>query len=175
MLPCLSCSIYAQITNPKLSPITTKTTDTIKRETIKTEPENTYVKPPAALPDLKLSTLSFSFVGSQVVEGVTKHTFQINYTVKNEGTLTVAANTVYLQGYIRFTGTNPRTVPACGSVITSLSSQMIPAGASYSGWFRCTAAFDKNNPPLYLLDLDPGNSVKELNEQNNSAQMTILF
>jgi hypothetical protein len=168
-------SLQAQISNPKLSVKTTRTTDTVKQVGIKVNAPNTYVKPPAPLPDLRLSTLGFSFVNSQVVDGVTMHTFQINYTVKNEGTLAIAANSVHLQGYASFGGTNPRTVPACGSTLTTLAWQMIPAGATFSGWFRCTMAFDKNNPPLYKLYVDPDNTVKEISEDNNGAQMTILF
>ena len=171
---CLSSILQAQISGTR-SYTVTKKIDTAKIQTLRVNPENTYVKPLTPLPDLKLSTLGFSLVSTQIVDGVAKHTFQINYTVKNEGNLSVAANTVFLQGYISFTGANPRTIAGCGTVVRSLAGEMINAGDSYSGFYRCTAPFDRNNPPLYKLYLDSDNIVKESNEENNFAQMTILF
>ena len=149
-----------------------KKADTAKVQTLKVTPENTYVKP---LPDLRLTALSFSLVSSQVVDGVTTYTFQINYTVKNDGTLAVAANSVFLQGYIHYGGSAPRTAPGCGSGIPAPKGEMINPGAERSASFRCTAPLDRNNPPQYTLNVDSDNLIKESNKGNNSVKTTILF
>lgn len=167
-------SLQAQITNPRLTVKSTKIKDTVKVETLKIKPENTYVKKPS-LPDLKLTAMNITLVRSELVEGVMKHTIQINYTVKNEGTVDIAANKVFTQGFIFLPGPNQRTIPGCGSVMSTLTWDNVPVGGSFSGSFRCTAAFDKSNPPLYRLHIDPDGLVKELNEENNMGQMTILF
>ncbi|MGB8191932.1 MAG: CARDB domain-containing protein [Chitinophagaceae bacterium] len=167
---CFSTILSAQKTQ-----MTVKKPDTVKVQTLNVKPENSYVRSPAPLPDLRLSALSFTLVNTQVINGVTQHTFQINYTVSNDGTQSVAANAVFLQGYISYSGTTPKTSAGCGSVMTTLQGEMINAGATRTGWFRCTASFDRNNPPLYRLFIDSDNSVKESNEENNSAQMTIIF
>jgi len=160
------------IATAQKTPVTTKKADPSTVQTLKVKPENSYVKPS---PDLRLTAVSFSLVSTQVVDGVTTHTFQINFTVKNEGNLAVAANTVYLQGWITYTGASPRTIAGGGRVVTSIAGQMINPGEARSESFRTTAAFDKNNPPIYKLVIDSDNLVKESNEENNMAQTTILF
>ena len=149
-----------------------KKADTTKVQTLKVAPENTYVKP---LPDLRLTAVSFSLVSSTVTDGVTTYTFQINYTVKNDGNLAVAANSVYLQGWIHYGGSAPRTTAGCGSAIPAFRTEMINPGAERSASFRCTAAFDRNNPPQYTLSIDRDNLLKESNEDNNSVRTSILF
>ncbi len=163
---------FSIIASAQKTPVTTKKADPSTIQTLKVKPENSYVKPS---PDLRLTAVSFSLVNTQIVNGVTTHTFQINYTVKNEGNMAVAANTVFLQGWITYTTPSPRTTAGCGAVITTLAGQMINPGATIANSFRCTASFDKNNPPIYKLVIDSDNLVKESNEDNNMAQTTILF
>ena len=158
----ISTAVSAQITRA-----TTKRTDSV--QTLKTKPENIYVKPQA---DLRFSTLSFSNVSTKMVDGVATHTFEIHYTIKNDGNLAVNANTVTLQGFIF--RTNLPTTGGCGRV-ASTTGEMINPGGSLSGWFRCTLAFDKNNPPLYRLWVDSEHRLNESNEDNNMAQATLIF
>jgi hypothetical protein len=163
-IACMSTTVSAQKTT------VTKKVDASNTQTLKTTPENTLIK---KLPDLRVSALSFSHVSTAMVNGAATHTFQINYTVVNDGNLAVAANTVVLQGFIH--RTNLPTTGGCGSVVSTQSTEMINPGASRSGFFRCTAPFDKNNPPLYRLWIDSDNILKESNKENNMAQMTIIF
>ena len=161
-----STSVSAQITRAT----TTTKTDTSKMQTLKTTAPNTYVKPQA---DLRITALTFTHVKTELVNGVATHTFAINYSVKNEGNLAVAVSSIGLQGFIH--RTNQPTTGACGRVLGDRTGDMINPGATISGWFRCTSAFDRNNPPLYRLWVDSENSLKESNEDNNMAQSTLIF
>ena len=42
------------------------------------------------LPDLKIVSFTVTYINSQVVDGKTKHNIEINFTIKNEGTVAVA-------------------------------------------------------------------------------------
>ena len=163
---CVTTSISAQITR---TTTTTTKTDSLKMETLKTAPENTIVKRQA---DLRITALSFAHVSTTLVNGVTTHTYEIRYTIKNDGNLAVPANSVLLQGFIFRTG--QPTAGACGRVASTLGETINP-GATMSGTFRCTHAFDKNNPPTYRLIVDYDNNFKESNEDNNMVQSTLIF
>ena len=162
----ISTAVSAQITRAT----TTTKTDTSKMQTLKTTAPNTYVKPQA---DLRITALTFTHVKTELVNGVATHTFQINYSVKNEGNLAVSAGNVLLQGFIHHTP--PPTTGGCGRVVGERNGDMINPGATISGWFRCTSAFDRNNPPVYRLWIDSEHLVKESNEDNNMAQSTLIF
>lgn len=130
---------------------------------------------PAQLPDMKITSFNVRYVSSQVINGIMKHTLEISYTVKNEGTVSLPASSVALQGWIGYETAYPKIILGCGQALSTIASEILNPGASYTGSFMCTAQFDKNNHPIYTLYLDETNTVKELNEQNNTAQMTILF
>ena len=164
----LSTSVEAQITR-----VTKTKTDSATVQTLKPKPENVYVKPPAPQADLRVSALTFSHVSTSVVDGVPTHTFQINYTITNDGNLAVDPRTVFIQGFIH--RTNAPTSGACGRVLGVLPNETINPGGTLSGFFRCTAAFDRNNPPLYRLWVDYSHAHKESNEDNNMAQSTLIF
>lgn len=173
----LCLNAYSQLDNTKRKISTKETPKTLvidNQKYIKGQKgENTA--PPAQLPDLKIVSFNVNYLSTQVVDGVTKHTVEISYTIKNEGMLSLPANTVDLQGWIGYDPSYPKVTAAGGRVLSPIATEVINPGATYQGSFRSTAAFDKNNHPVYTLFLDDANRVKELNEQNNSAQMTILF
>ena len=125
------------------------------------------------LPDLKIVSFTVSYVNSLVVDGKTKHTIEINYSLKNEGTVAVSKNSFGVQGWISYDAAFPKSIPACGQTVSSFANDMLKPGDSHAGSFRCTAEFNKNNRIVYTLYVDEDNTVKELSEGNNSAQLTI--
>jgi hypothetical protein len=158
--------------------------DSAKRKIVAKEKPSTlvtdnprYIKaqPMAQLPDLAFSAFNVSNVSNQVVGGVTKYTLEISYTVKNMGNVAVAEDKILLQGFIGYPQNFPGTTAGCGRVLSASATDIIKPGETRQDSFRCTVSLDRNNHPFYTLQLDYENGVKELNEQNNSAQMTILF
>lgn len=155
-----SFSLLAQIHTP-IRMTKTKVIDTSKNQTLKIKPENTILQ---KLPDLKIVSFTVSYmVGSGII---------INYTIKNEGTAPVAKGSVGLQGLIGFGPTDTRPFAGCGTTL-GLSYQFLNPGESESGSYQCTN-INKSPNLYYTLILDYNNEVKELNENNNKAQTTIL-
>jgi len=136
-----------------------------------------YVKPPAEaqLPDLTIVSFNAQYISTQVVDGVTKHLVTITYTIKNEGTASIAANKVSWQGWISYDTNNPQMIAGGGRDVSASPTAVIDPGATVQGSFRVTIQFDKNRHPLYTMYLDKLNTVKELNEVNNIAQKAITF
>lgn len=136
-----------------------------------------YVKtiPEAQLPDLTVVSLNAQYINTQVVNGVTKHLVTITYTIKNEGTGSVAANKVNWQGWISYDTNNPKMIAGGGADITTSPTAVINPGTTWQGSFRVTIEFDKTRHPVYTLYLDNFNNVKESNEVNNIIQKAITF
>lgn len=125
------------------------------------------------LPDLKMVSVTVTYISSQVVDGKTKHTIEINYSLKNEGTVPVAKNLFGVQGWIGYDPSFPKTISACGQILSPFANDMLKPGDTHSGSFRCTAEFNKNSRIIYTLLVDGDNFIKELSEENNSAQLNI--
>ena len=123
------------------------------------------------LAELRIVSFDVKYLSSQT----TSHTIEITYTIKNDGNLAVSAASVKMQGYISYDASKPNLMAACGGGFGALASDMINPGATYTGSFRCTLVFEKTWKPVYTLEVDYGNKVKEADEQNNTAQKTILY
>lgn len=136
-----------------------------------------YVKAPgeAQLPDLTIVSFNAQYISTQVVDGVTKHLVTITYSIKNEGTASVAENKVSWQGWISYDTNNPQMIAGGGRDVSNSPTAVINPGATVQGSFRVTIPFDKNRHPLYTMYLDKLNTVKESNEVNNIAQKAITF
>ena len=123
------------------------------------------------LAELRIVSFDVKYLNSQT----TSHTIEISYTIKNDGNLPVSAASVTMQGYISYDASKPNLMAACGGGFGALASEMINPGATHSGSFRCTLVFEKTWKPVYTLEVDYGNKIKEADEQNNTAQKTILY
>jgi subtilase family serine protease len=136
-----------------------------------TPKERSVVQSPAneSLPDLRIVTLIVTYTGDQTAGSEVRRKLEISYTVKNEGTVAVNPAAFGVQGFLS-NGT-----PGCGGGVNLPAGSLIEPGATASGSFTCSAKFDKTGSPTYTLQVDYGNRIKESNEQNNSAQQTILF
>lgn len=158
--------------------------DSTKKKAIKKEAPKTLVpvsqkyvrtNPEAQLPDLTVVSLNAQYINSQVMNGVEKHLVTITYTIKNEGTGSVAANKVSWQGWISYDTNNPKMIAGGGRDVSNSPTDVINPGATVQGSFRVTIEFDKTRHPLYTLYLDNFNAVKESNEVNNIIQKAITF
>lgn len=160
-------------------------TDTLKKTTTRTSSRPvTLVNPnqqllkkqnaQAPLPDMRITAITVTYKGEQTFGGEVKQVYEINYTVKNEGTLAIRAGSVSVQGYFSNDPNYPLAVPGCGSGVALPPNQMLNPGESGSGFINCTIKFTKSAQTLYTLLIDPGNYVKELDESNNKAQVSIL-
>jgi len=134
--------------------------------------------PAQKLPDLKIVSISLAKLrGSPGTVGLTSYAFEVSYTIKNEGNVAVDASLVDVGGSIDYeNATVARPIAGSGSGLTTLSGNMINPGATYGGSYRCYNVSLKNSQHYnYLLKVDGSEKVAELNEQNNSAQISILF
>lgn len=133
--------------------------------------EKLQVKSPApeSLPDLRIVALSVTYTGDQTIGGETRRKLEISYTIKNEGTIAVNPTAFSVQGFLS------NGLPGCGGGLNLPAGNLLEPGATASGNFTCSAKLDKTGAPVYTLQADYGNRIKESNEQNNSAQQTIIF
>lgn len=181
----LASLLNAQITGATRYPLTKKT-DPSKTQTLQLNQTNTYIpKPPtqptqvidmnAALPDIKLVSFKINYLGSQDANGEIIYNYEINYVLKNEGNISVAADSIGVQGYLSYQTPVPTTISACGALINRVPGLILTPGYTHRGYYRCSSKIDRNNNPVYMLYVDNNNTVKELNEQNNMAQLPITF
>lgn len=134
--------------------------------------------PAQKLPDLKIVSISIAKLSSSPeAAGLTKYVFEVSYTIKNEGNIAIDARLVDVGGSIDYENAAvARPIAGCGSGLTTLSGEMINPGATYGGSYRCyNVSLENSQHYIYLLKVDGSNKVAELNEQNNSAQISILF
>jgi CARDB len=137
------------------------------------QPQGDRLIPDPKLPDLKMVSLAVTYINSQVIDGKTKHSIEVNFTLKNDGTVAVDKYLFGVQGWIGYDAAFPKTIAACGIALSHYAGNMLNPGETYTNSFRCTAAFNKNSPIIYTLYTDEDNRIKELTEGNNSAQLTI--
>jgi hypothetical protein len=133
---------------------------------------------PQKLPDLKVISISIAKLSSsQVVAGLTNYAFEVSYTIKNEGNIAIDARSVDIGGTIDYeNATVARPIGGCGGSLTTLSGEIINPGATYGGSYRCSdVSLENSRRYIYSFKVDQNNRVTELNEQNNTAQITILF
>jgi hypothetical protein len=143
-----------------------------------TPPPAAKAVPPQQLPDLKIVSINIAKLSSSPdAVGMTKYVFEVSYTIKNEGNNAIDARLVDVSGSIDYeNATVARPIAGCGGVLTTLSGNMINPGATYGGSYRCYGVSLENSQKyIYALKVDGSEKVAELNEQNNSAQISILF
>jgi hypothetical protein len=161
----LPAMLSAQVSNPGLKSTAPKTALSPKPQTLNTSPPNTMVQ---KLPDLKIVSFTVSFLDKALGDGI-----EINYTVKNEGTVAVAKGLVSITGMIGYGAADTRPFAGCGSGL-GLNYEFLNPGETGSGSYRCYTHIERTGNPVYTLTLDRNNSIKELNENNNMAQASIL-
>jgi hypothetical protein len=130
------------------------------------------------LPDLKVISISIAKLSSsQLAAGLTNYAFEVSYTVKNEGNIAIDARSVVIGGTIDYeNATVTRPIGGCGGSLTTLSGNLINPGATYGGSYRChNVSLENSRRYIYSIKVDQNNRVTELNEQNNTAQISILF
>jgi hypothetical protein len=172
----LSISVNALIHAQTKTPVSSKYQ---QNSSVKLTPSPTAkAVPEQKLPDLKIVSINISKISSSPdAVGLTKYVFEVSYTVKNEGNIAVEAKTVDVSGTIDYeNATVARPIAGCGSGLPSLSGEMINPGATYDGSYRCYGVSLENSQHyIYTLKVDRSEKVAELNEQNNTAQISILF
>lgn len=130
------------------------------------------------LADLKVVSISIAKLSSkQVAAGLTSYDFEVSYTVKNEGNIAIDARSVDIGGTIDYeNATVARPIGGGGGMLTTLSGEIINPGATYGGSYRCyNVSLENSRRYLYSIKVDQNERVAELNEQNNTAQISILF
>ncbi len=130
------------------------------------------------LPDLKVVSISIAKLrSSQEVTGLTSYDFEVTYTIKNEGNIAIDARSVDIGGTIDYeNATVTRPIGGCGCSLTSLSGEIINPGATYGGSYRChNVSLENSRRYIYSIKVDQNGRVTEINEQNNIAQISILF
>lgn len=130
------------------------------------------------LPDLKVLSISIAKLrSSQEVAGLTSYDFEVSYTIKNEGNIAIDARSVTMGGYIDYeNATVYRPISGCGSVLNTLSGKMINPGETFGGSYRCHGvSLENSRRYTYTIKVDYPDNVVEINEENNTAQISILF
>ena len=134
--------------------------------------------PAQKLPDLKIVSLNIAKLSSSPdAVGLTKYAFEVSFTVKNEGNIAIDARSVDIGGTIDYeNATVTRPIGGGGQVLTTLSGEMINPGATYGGSYRCyNVSLENSRRYIYTIKADQYNSVNELDEQNNTGKISILF
>ncbi len=94
--------------------------------------------PAQKLPDLKIVSIILAKLRSSPdAVGLTSYAFEVSYTIKNEGNIAIGARYVDVGGNIEYeNATIARPIAGSGSVLTTLSGNMIKPGATYEGSYR---------------------------------------
>jgi subtilase family serine protease len=172
---CLNAKSQIDSTKRKIITKETPKTLTIDNQRYIKGQKGATSTPPVLMPDLTIVSFDAHYLGTQLVDGVTKNLVQITYTIKNEGNASVPANMVGWQGWITYDSGNPKLIPGGGAAVSASATDVINPGDTRQRSFRVTVPFDKSNHPLYTMYLDDLNTVKESNEQNNVMQKAISF
>ena len=130
--------------------------------------------PVPKLPDLRIKSINVKMFNSQSADS-SKRFLEISYTIKNDGIVSIALNTIFMEGVIINNGGQPGSYPGCGTVATTLSGVTLKAGEEYSGSYRCYSNAGVAQCKSYTLSIDSQNIIKEIAENNNSATTSILF
>lgn len=101
--------------------------------------------------------------------------YEIIYTVKNNGYVSVPVNQINLSGKILLAnGTFYKG--GCGAPLVSgpaAEGQVLNAGEERNGSFRCSAPLYTGNSYVYRLTVDEENRIREGSEVNNVAEEPI--
>lgn len=101
--------------------------------------------------------------------------YEIIYTVKNNGYVSVPVNQINLSGKILLAnGTFYKG--GCGAPLVSgpaAEGQVLNAGEERNGSFRCSAPLYTGNSYVYRLTVDEENRIREGSEVNNVAEKPI--
>ena len=98
--------------------------------TLQQQGENNMPVP--KLPDLRITSINVKMYNSQSADS-SKKFLEISYTIKNDGKVSIALNTIFLEGVIKNDGVKPGSYPGCGSVATTLNGNILNAGEEYRG------------------------------------------
>ena len=130
---------------------------------------------PTKIPDLVISSLSAKIIAPNRI--------QYSWTITNVGTGAVnldgptAANSDNLSVQAMVSKDtvfgNTGDVPAGGTIIGVSPLGNLAPGASRNGTFTATVQANLTQLPHLVLKVDPGNTVAELNENNNTAAVGI--
>jgi hypothetical protein len=137
---------------------------------------NAVVPPkPTQIPDLVISSLSAKFIAPNKV--------QYSWTITNVGTGPVNldgptannSDNLKVQAMVSKDTVfgNAGDVPAGGTIIGVSPLGNLAPGASRNGNFTATVQANLTQLPHLVLKVDPGNTVAELNENNNTAAVGI--
>lgn len=124
--------------------------------------------PVPKLPDLRITSINVKMFNSQSADS-SKRFLEISYTIKNDGTVSIALNSIFMDGV------QPGSYPGCGTVATTLSGVTLKAGEEYSGSYRCYSKAGVDQCKFYTLSIDSQNTIKEIAENNNTATTSILI
>ncbi|MFT3933701.1 MAG: CARDB domain-containing protein [Chitinophagaceae bacterium] len=145
-----------------------------KKNTVVLQQSNINNASAGLAPDLTITALNVRYTGSVMVNGQSKNVIQISCTVKNIGTTAISARDAGLDGKVSTDPSNTGGIAGCGTVLSSIASDMINAGASFTKVYTCTLAYDKSAKAYYNITVSTSPNITELNKQNNTAQITIL-
>lgn len=158
-------------TTPVIKSKTLPATTTQKPVTLRQGEKNI---PVPKLPDLRITSINVKMFNSQSADS-SKRFLEISYTIKNDGTVSIALNTIFMDGVIKNDGLQPGSYPGCGTVATTLSGVTLKAGEEYSGSYRCYSKAGVAQCKFYTLSIDSQNTIKEIAENNNAATTSILI
>lgn len=157
----------------KQTPLTKK--QVLKEKSTPQTPAVKETPAPEQLPDLRFTALVVRHKGSNIIDGVEKNAFEINFTFKNEGTAAIELSKIFVQGFIGYDPNWPKDRSACGRGM-GVGGMLAPGSSFSSSIESCTlSSLIRNNNAFYTLYLDYNNYIKESNEQNNTAKTTLFF
>lgn len=167
---CIHANSQTETTIQKTKTATVNTTQ--KPLTLQQQGEKNIPVP--KLPDLRFTTVNVKMFNSQSAEN---KFLEISYTIKNDGYISIALNTLFVEGVIRNDGgqPGPGSYAGCGAMATALTSIKLNAGEEYSGSYRCYIKLGVAQCKSYTVVIDSQNAIKEIDENNNVATTTILI
>jgi hypothetical protein len=123
-------------------------------------------------PDIKVEQFSVKHLGATTVNGAVRQNLEITCVIKNVGTTAIAATNVGMQGWVGYDPANKGGIAACGTVLSSLASDVLNPGGSFTRVYSCSVAYDTSVMAYYYITISAG-GVDEANKQNNTAQASI--
>lgn len=117
------------------------------------------------LPDLEITGVKISPAHNVGSSGLMR---TITYTVKNSGTKAVSQSQILIQGFLTNSDVyDTETMQhACGTIVSPIVTMLNP-GQIVTSSFNCSDRNLFNRFRFYVLYVDFGNTIAELNENNN--------
>ncbi len=129
--------------------------------------------PPTPYPDIVITYLYVSPVTIDHRDGQEPNRFRyIKYTIKNIGTKEVSLNSIKMQGFRGTYNSNGSItyLAGCGTLARQLGPNLLP-GESYTDDYTCNGGTQSGD--IYKLFADYDNTVRELNENNNTKVISM--